>query len=109
MARHAEHYILATGARDVQRLRLLHEAYGPGTEAALRHVGLRPGMRVVEVGWHVTSLAGLPNKLGLAAQWSTSTIVLAKSSKRESMRSNVVLSSRRSSFLMNLHAAVLRM
>lgn len=53
MARHAEHYILATGARDVQRLRLLHEAYGPGTEAALRHVGLRPGMRVVEVGCNI--------------------------------------------------------
>ena len=50
MAKHAEHYILATGGKDVQRLRLLHEVYGPGTEAALQRVGLRPGMRVLEVG-----------------------------------------------------------
>src|ERR1051326_1610684 len=45
-----EHYILATGGKDVKRLRLLHEVYGPGTEALLRHVGLRDGMRVLEVG-----------------------------------------------------------
>jgi ubiquinone/menaquinone biosynthesis C-methylase UbiE len=50
MAQHAEHYILATGGKDAQRLRLLHEVYGPGTEAALHRVGLRPGMRVLEVG-----------------------------------------------------------
>lgn len=45
-----EHYILATGGRDAERLRLLHEVYGPGTEAVLRRAGLRDGMRVVEVG-----------------------------------------------------------
>src|SRR5262245_55487916 len=50
MADNAEHYILTTGGKDVLRLRLLHELYGPGTEAALRRVGLRPGMRVVEIG-----------------------------------------------------------
>src|SRR5262245_2085848 len=50
MTRHPEHYILATGGKDVQRLRLLHDVYGPGTEALLRRAGLRPGLRVVEVG-----------------------------------------------------------
>jgi 2-polyprenyl-3-methyl-5-hydroxy-6-metoxy-1,4-benzoquinol methylase len=45
-----EHYILATGGKDVKRLRLLHEVYGPGTEALFRRVGLRDGQRVVEVG-----------------------------------------------------------
>lgn len=45
-----EHYILATGGQDVLRLRLLHEVYGPGTEALLRRVGLRDGQRVAEIG-----------------------------------------------------------
>lgn len=45
-----EHYILATGGADVHRLRLLQEVYGPGTEDLLRRVGLREGLRVVEIG-----------------------------------------------------------
>jgi len=50
MTNNPEHYILATGGKDVKRLRLLHEVYGPGTEALLKRVGLREGMRVVEIG-----------------------------------------------------------
>lgn len=50
MTHHAEHYILATGGRDVKRLRLLHEVYGAGTEALFRRVGLRDGLRVAEIG-----------------------------------------------------------
>jgi 2-polyprenyl-3-methyl-5-hydroxy-6-metoxy-1,4-benzoquinol methylase len=50
MIDHPEHYILATGGKDVKRLRLLHEVYGPGTEALLHRVGLRDGQRVVEIG-----------------------------------------------------------
>jgi 2-polyprenyl-3-methyl-5-hydroxy-6-metoxy-1,4-benzoquinol methylase len=50
MSHHAEHYILATGGKDVKRLRLLHQVYGPGTEALLHRVGLRDGQRVVEIG-----------------------------------------------------------
>src|SRR5262249_49460153 len=46
----SEHYILATGRKDVKRLRLLHEVYGPGTEALFQRVGLRDGLRVVEIG-----------------------------------------------------------
>jgi len=50
MTDHSEHYILATGGKDVKRLRLLHEVYGPGTEALFHRVGLRDGQRVVEIG-----------------------------------------------------------
>jgi 2-polyprenyl-3-methyl-5-hydroxy-6-metoxy-1,4-benzoquinol methylase len=50
MSDHSEHYILATGGTDVKRLRLLHEVYGPGTEALLHRLGLRDGQRVVEIG-----------------------------------------------------------
>ena len=50
MSNPSEHYILATGGKDVKRLRLLHEVYGPGTEALFRRVGLRDGQRVVEIG-----------------------------------------------------------
>jgi SAM-dependent methyltransferase len=50
VASHPEHYILATGGRDIERLRLLHQVYGPGTEALFHRVGLREGMKVVEVG-----------------------------------------------------------
>ncbi len=50
MADHAEHYILATGGKDVERLRLLNDVYGPGTKAAFARVGLQSGMRVLEVG-----------------------------------------------------------
>jgi SAM-dependent methyltransferase len=46
----SDHYILATGGKDVKRLRLLHEIYGPGTEALFHRVGLRDGLRVVDVG-----------------------------------------------------------
>jgi SAM-dependent methyltransferase len=47
---HPEHYILATGGKDLKRLRLLHDVYGPGTETLLGRAGLRAGLRVVEVG-----------------------------------------------------------
>jgi ubiquinone/menaquinone biosynthesis C-methylase UbiE len=50
MVNAAEHYILATGGRDIERLRLLHEVYGPGTEALFGRVGLRGGLRAIEIG-----------------------------------------------------------
>ena len=50
MTHYSEHYILATGGKDVKRLRLLHEVYGPGTEALFQRVGLHDGLRVVELG-----------------------------------------------------------
>jgi SAM-dependent methyltransferase len=50
MTHPSEHYILATGGRDLKRLRLLHEVYGPGTEALFHRVGLHDGQRVLEIG-----------------------------------------------------------
>lgn len=50
MPEFSEHYMLATGGKDVRRLRLLHQAYGPGTEAMFGRLGLRDGLRVLEVG-----------------------------------------------------------
>lgn len=43
-------YRLARGAGEALRLRLLHNAYAAGSEALLKRAGLRPGMRVVELG-----------------------------------------------------------
>jgi SAM-dependent methyltransferase len=43
-------YVLATGEAAAHRLQLLHAAYGPGTRRVLLESGLRPGMRVADVG-----------------------------------------------------------
>src|SRR5262245_13197863 len=43
-------YALATGAAAGHRLRMLHELYGPGTRRVLLDAGLRPGMRVADLG-----------------------------------------------------------
>lgn len=45
-----ERYYLDTGSAGAERLRLLHSIYGPETETALRRAGLRPGMRVADIG-----------------------------------------------------------
>jgi 2-polyprenyl-3-methyl-5-hydroxy-6-metoxy-1,4-benzoquinol methylase len=50
MSPEAENYILETGAKDVERLQLLEQAYGPQSEALLLRAGLREGLRIVEVG-----------------------------------------------------------
>ena len=43
-------YILATGAHDVERLRLLQEAYGPQSQALFHRAGLCEGLSIVEIG-----------------------------------------------------------
>jgi 2-polyprenyl-3-methyl-5-hydroxy-6-metoxy-1,4-benzoquinol methylase len=50
MVEQGEHYILATGGKDMERLRLLQEVYGPGSRASLLRAGLAAGQRVLEVG-----------------------------------------------------------
>jgi SAM-dependent methyltransferase len=50
MSKQTEHYILATGGKDMERLRLLQQVYGPGSEASLKRAGLAAGQRVLEVG-----------------------------------------------------------
>jgi SAM-dependent methyltransferase len=43
-------YALATGEAADYRLRILHDLYGPGTRRVLLDAGLRPGMRVADLG-----------------------------------------------------------
>ena len=43
-------YILATGDKDYQRLMLLSRLYNPGALAFMKTAGLKPGMKVLEIG-----------------------------------------------------------
>src|SRR5947208_1242084 len=45
-----DRYVLATGAGGAYRLRLVDEVHGADTRAFLLRAGLRPGMRVADVG-----------------------------------------------------------
>src|SRR5262245_45788132 len=73
MSMESTRYILATGAREVERLRLLQEAYGPQSQALFRRAGLREGMRVVEFGcgsgnttcWLATQVGASGSVVGL--------------------------------------------
>lgn len=61
-------YALATGEAAAHRLKILHQVYGPGSKAALRSGGIRPGMRVADLGCGVgqvtAELAELVSPLG---------------------------------------------
>jgi SAM-dependent methyltransferase len=52
-------YVLATGEAADYRLRLLHDLYGPGTRRLLLEAGLRPGMRVADLGCGVGMVTAL--------------------------------------------------
>jgi predicted methyltransferase len=43
-------YVLATGNAAANRLRILHDVYGPGARQLLLRAGLRRGMSVVDLG-----------------------------------------------------------
>jgi len=43
-------YVLATGPAAANRLRILHNTYGPGTRRVLLQAGIKPGMRVADLG-----------------------------------------------------------
>ena len=43
-------YVLATGDAAAHRLRLLHQVYGPSGRDLLMRAGIRPGMRVADLG-----------------------------------------------------------
>jgi SAM-dependent methyltransferase len=51
--------VLATGEAADYRLRILHALYGPGTRRLLLEAGLRPGMRVADVGCGVGMVTAL--------------------------------------------------
>ena len=52
-------YALATGEAAAYRLGILHELYGPGTRRVLLEAGLRPGMRVADLGCGVGMVTAL--------------------------------------------------
>ena len=43
-------YVLATGSAAANRLRILHNVYGPGARQVLLQAGIKPGMRVADLG-----------------------------------------------------------
>ena len=43
-------YVLATGSAAAHRLQLLHGLYGPGARRVLLQAGIKPGMRVADLG-----------------------------------------------------------
>jgi SAM-dependent methyltransferase len=59
----AGQYALATGAAAADRLRILHDLYGPGTRRVLLDAGVRPGMRVADVGCGVGMVTALLSEL----------------------------------------------
>ena len=52
-------YVLATGGAAARRLQLLHSLYGPGARRVLLQAGLRPGMRVADLGCGVGMVTNL--------------------------------------------------
>jgi SAM-dependent methyltransferase len=52
-------YALATGEAAAYRLRLLHSLYGRGTGRVLLEAGLRPGMRVADLGCGIGTVTSL--------------------------------------------------
>jgi SAM-dependent methyltransferase len=59
----AGQYALATGVAAADRLRILHDLYGPGTRQVLLDAGVRPGMRVADVGCGVGMVTALLSEL----------------------------------------------
>jgi SAM-dependent methyltransferase len=79
-------YVLATGEAAAYRLRLLHNLYGPGTRRLLLGAGLRPGMRVADLGCGVglvtALLADLVGPRGHAVGIDASAAQLAEARER---------------------------
>ena len=79
-------YALATGQAAAYRLHILHNLYGPGTRRVLLEAGLRPGMRVVDLGCGVglvtAWLAGLVGPEGHVVGIDASAAQLAQARER---------------------------
>jgi SAM-dependent methyltransferase len=58
-----DRYSLATGVAAAHRLQVLHRIYGPGAQRVLVQAGIRPGMRVADVGCGVGMVTSMLSKL----------------------------------------------
>jgi len=56
-------YPLATGTAAAHRLWVLHRIYGPGAQRVLVNAGIRPGMRVADIGCGVGMVTNMLSKL----------------------------------------------
>lgn len=52
-----ERYVLATGAEGEARLAVVNEVHGPDTRAFLTRAGLKPGMRVADIGCGIGTIS----------------------------------------------------
>lgn len=50
MGQESSKYVLATGAEAVRRLKVVNDAHGNDSRSLLQKAGLRPGMKVAEIG-----------------------------------------------------------
>jgi SAM-dependent methyltransferase len=86
-------YALATGEAAAYRLRILHGLYGPGTRRVLIDAGLRPGMRVADIGCGVgmvtALLADLVGPWGHAVGIDASAAQVEQARERLSAATNV--------------------
>jgi len=85
VAAELDRYVLGTGEAGADRLRILHRAYGPGTRRFLGLAGLKPGMRVADVGCGVgqvtVDLAELVGPTGQVVGVDVSRAQLAEASR----------------------------
>jgi ubiquinone/menaquinone biosynthesis C-methylase UbiE len=58
-----DRYSLATGAAAAHRLWVLHRIYGPGAQRVLVQAGIRPGMRVADIGCGVGMVTNMLSRL----------------------------------------------
>ena len=56
-------YSLATGAAAAHRLQVLHRIYGPGAQRVLVQAGIKPGLRVADVGCGVGMVTTMLSEL----------------------------------------------
>src|SRR4030095_3556124 len=56
-------YVLATGGAAANRLRILHNTYGPGAKLLLERAGIKKGMRVADIGCGVGMVTQLLSEM----------------------------------------------
>ncbi len=88
-------YILSTGSKDYQRLMLLSRLYNPGALAFMQKAGLKPGMKVLEIGCGTGHMAvDLAKKVGehgrvFATDNSEAQLAIAKQTAKDAGAHNI--------------------